>query len=348
MPKKNAQDVLSSVRELIGDVDVAARMLDQLRQMQPYNVNDELKKLTQLMRPISVTTELQAIAALAKPISITEELRKTFGALTSRDVTAELRKLSRIDSSLTDEFAKFGNLHKQQSITSELEKIASLRQPADLAGQFRAMAESIAVGPHRISDLLTASLSTYQTLYGTYRPVVALRRAEPPAVQQRDREPNQTTAERSATTPSPEEIRIVEAAAESVTTAVASGRVDALSAEFYLNLIITILLLALQLRLSDESEKRLTEQIASAEMSIMERLSAIDAAADHRTLIYARRALDLHVAPTSHADIVAIWFPNVPGRIVDERQHWVCVEYFDRAAQRHISGWCRKKYVLRS
>jgi hypothetical protein len=146
---------------------------------------------------------------------------------------------------------------------------------------------------------------------------------------------------------SPDDVRVVEAAAGSITTAVATSRVDALSAEFYLNLIITILVLALQLKLSAASEKRLVEQIASAETTIMERLSAVEAGGDRRALVYARRILNLHAAPSSRADIVGIWVLNVPGRIVAQRRQWVCVEYFDRATQRHIAGWCRKKYVVR-
>jgi len=143
-------------------------------------------------------------------------------------------------------------------------------------------------------------------------------------------------------------LRVVSRTIQNVRTATYTSFVDRLSLEFYLSLLVTVLLLIYQLELSKESEQRITSEIISTREQLLERYEeVVTQQANHNTYYVVRRATVLLQSPKKGARSPGVLYPNQLTRLVDRRGKWIRVEYFDYLSGVHRSGWCLKKYLDR-
>jgi len=276
--------------------------------------------------------ELRKSIEALRPPDFSDEIRKWMTP--AHDYAAEARKL--LDSFQTPSFTdQFRNLESivGKSATMDLQS-ALLGRTETLFGEWRRSLDSITreqtLG---IADLLAVSTQTYRSIFGESASLVAAIGRVAPSFW-------------SAEVDDPERfLELIEDATETVRSDLGNSRLDALSLEFYLSFLIALLLFVWQLKLSDESERRVTARIAAVETALTDRIEARQTFQQVGSFAFARRSVDIKEGPRSRSKRVVTLYPNTPVRVVTIKREWVRVEFFDHTEGLHRAGWCRKKYL---
>lgn len=276
------------------------------------------------------------------------ELRKSIDALRPHDFMTDVQKWMTPAVDFAAEARSLLEAYQIPSFSEELKKFdaavgnsaftnfntALLGQTESVFEQWRHAVESISreqtLG---VSDLLTVSTQTYQSIFGKGAMLAdSIGRVAPIFWSTKFDDPE-------------EFLNILEDATEDVERRIGESRVHAVSLEFYLSFLITLLLFVWQLKLSDEGERRVTARIAAVEASLTTRLLARETFQEVESLAFARRPASVRKGPRSRSDKVATVYPNTPIHVIRIRREWVLVEFFDHATGVHLSGWCLKKYL---
>ncbi len=119
-----------------------------------------------------------------------------------------------------------------------------------------------------------------------------------------------------------------------------------LSIEFYLNVIIALILFLYSLHLTEQSELRITESINTVQKIIIERLNELSEPKNQETYYVVERAVNLRTkSTTKFSEVIIILYPNQKVRFVEKKGKWIRIEYYNHILNIHENGWCLKKYL---
>jgi hypothetical protein len=121
---------------------------------------------------------------------------------------------------------------------------------------------------------------------------------------------------------------------------------DALSAEFYLNVLLALVLFLISQSASKEMENRLTTEIKELENVISDQYVLLDTADEHQYLT-PDRPLNFRTGPSVDDEIISVISPKQKLREIERKKDWIKVEYFDYLKNENIPGWVHSKYIVR-
>jgi len=119
-----------------------------------------------------------------------------------------------------------------------------------------------------------------------------------------------------------------------------------LSAEFYLNLILTLFLFSLSQMLANESEERLLKRLGSLEETISTKQTYLDGIKYEQKFLVADRSLYIRSGPSMKYDEVGVISRNQKLIELERNRDWVKIQYFDHINNKNISGWSHSRYLL--
>ncbi|HEY0974907.1 MAG TPA: SH3 domain-containing protein [Solimonas sp.] len=121
-----------------------------------------------------------------------------------------------------------------------------------------------------------------------------------------------------------------------------SGR---LSKEFYLSLLISLVLFLLSQASSVESEERIINRIDQMQEVVLAELEKIEREEANETFYVVLRPLRLRGGPSMATETITVLPPNLKVRLVERAGKWIKIEYFDYPSNEYVVGWSFKKYL---
>lgn len=119
-----------------------------------------------------------------------------------------------------------------------------------------------------------------------------------------------------------------------------------LSADFYLSVILTLLIFLLSQVSSEQSEQLLIKRMDAMEQTISMQLETIRNNPSQNTYMVADRTVNLRSAPGTNGTIVGTITRSQRVKRIDESGEWVEVEYFDHSSNEIKSGWVIYRYFI--
>ena len=99
-----------------------------------------------------------------------------------------------------------------------------------------------------------------------------------------------------------------------------------LSLEFWLNLLIALSILMYSMKLSEQSEDRLSREIHAMQQAILEQIVSPGVEDFEKTYYIVERKVRLLSRPnTRRSGVLATLYPNQKVRLVNKRGKWICV-----------------------
>lgn len=133
---------------------------------------------------------------------------------------------------------------------------------------------------------------------------------------------------------------------DSITSEVREVPKSVLSLEFYMSLIISLILYFAAQHSSNESEARLQARFNRLEAEISYLSKQIEVASNSSFYMVDRTA-SLRAAPYSRSAIIGELPPDQKVELLEKRKTWVNVQYFSSMDRVLMSGWVLKKYLFR-
>jgi hypothetical protein len=93
-----------------------------------------------------------------------------------------------------------------------------------------------------------------------------------------------------------------------------------LSAEFYLTLVITLVLFLLSLKLSSDSEDRILNRIKAMEAHIMQ-LVALQGQGEKDIFYIVERSIAMRYGPNTKTATITLLYPNIKVRVIERRSN---------------------------
>lgn len=119
-----------------------------------------------------------------------------------------------------------------------------------------------------------------------------------------------------------------------------------LSAEFYLGLILTLLIFLLSQVSTEQSEQLLLKRMDAMEQTISIQLETIRNDRLQSTYMVADRTVNLRSGPGTNSTIVGTITRSQRIKLIDKSGEWVEVEYFDYSLNEIKSGWVIDRYFI--
>jgi hypothetical protein len=120
-----------------------------------------------------------------------------------------------------------------------------------------------------------------------------------------------------------------------------------LSGEFYLSLVLTLILFWLSQLSTTESEERLLNKIEELQTNISQQLSEYESHVIDETFYVVERSVNLRTKPNTKSVVLVVLHPNQKIRLIERKSKWIKVEYFNHIENGFVSGWVFKKYLKR-
>ena len=131
---------------------------------------------------------------------------------------------------------------------------------------------------------------------------------------------------------------------ESVKLRVTPALRSTLSAEFYLNLILTLFLFYFAQMLTEKSDDRMLKRISDMEQTISVQLEVLRESNHGKTFLVSDRSVKLRSGPGNKYDELNVLLLNQKVLQLEISGEWTRVEYFDFAANELRYGWVRSIY----
>jgi hypothetical protein len=116
-----------------------------------------------------------------------------------------------------------------------------------------------------------------------------------------------------------------------------------LSAEFYLSLVVAIILFYLSQISAEESEERIIRRIERLEQTVVMQISQIEKEAN---FLVSERSLNLRAGPGIKNSVIGNIAKNQRLIEIERDRDWVKIEYFDHVNNVNIVGWAHSRYLL--
>ncbi|KXF80988.1 SH3 domain-containing protein [Enterovibrio coralii] len=121
---------------------------------------------------------------------------------------------------------------------------------------------------------------------------------------------------------------------------------SALSAEFYLNLVLALFLFYLSKMSAVESEEKILERFNSLEQTIATQLSNLNELEKDQSFLVADRSMNLRSGPGVDHEVIGGISRNQKLLVLERERDWAKVEYFDHINNKNIAGWAHSRYLL--
>lgn len=138
----------------------------------------------------------------------------------------------------------------------------------------------------------------------------------------------------------------LEALSGEVQKRVGSAPRSALSAEFYLNLILALFLFYLSQMSAVESEEKLLERLNRFEQTIIMQLSDLRKMEENKKFLVADRSMNLRSGSSVDHEVIGDIAINQKLLELERDRDWVKVDYFDHINNKIVVGWAHSRYLL--
>ena len=119
-----------------------------------------------------------------------------------------------------------------------------------------------------------------------------------------------------------------------------------LSAEFYISLIFSLILLIITQSTANLSEHQISDKIQNLEQIITELPNALMLEHDDSTYYVVVRFVNLRDKPTTKkSKILEVLYPNLKVKLIERKGEWIFIEYYDYVNDLFKRGWVFKKYL---
>lgn len=126
----------------------------------------------------------------------------------------------------------------------------------------------------------------------------------------------------------------------------ASSSRTALSLEFYLNLVLTLIILVMQNIDSDEFNDDLMQRLDRLESTIVEKYEVAVKEEQDSSFYIVKVNVNFREGPSTKHQVLDVLFPNQKVRLIERKQKWIKVEFYDHLEDVHKQGWVYKKYLV--
>lgn len=125
----------------------------------------------------------------------------------------------------------------------------------------------------------------------------------------------------------------------------ASSARTTLSLEFYISLVLTLLLALIQQNESNEFNNELMQRLDRLETELVEKYEMVASEEQQSSFYIARLNVNFREGPSTKHAVLDVLFPNQKVRLVERKQKWIKVEFYDHVENVHKQGWVYKKYL---
>lgn len=125
----------------------------------------------------------------------------------------------------------------------------------------------------------------------------------------------------------------------------ASSSRTTLSLEFYLNLVLTLIILLIQNSQSTEFNDDLLERLDRLELTIVENYEVATREEQESSFYIVKVNVNFRDGPSTKHKALDVLYPNQKVRLIERKQKWIKVEYYDHLEDVHKQGWAYKKYL---
>jgi hypothetical protein len=133
---------------------------------------------------------------------------------------------------------------------------------------------------------------------------------------------------------------------ESVKERAAQAPFGPLSAEFYINLVLALILFYLSQVSTEESEERLLNRLNAMEQTISVQLDALRNNRQEGVFLVADRSVNLRAGPGPDHDKLDVLLRNQKVVQLETSGEWTKVEYFDYLGNALKRGWVHSRYFI--
>ena len=119
-----------------------------------------------------------------------------------------------------------------------------------------------------------------------------------------------------------------------------------LSLEFFLNLLITIIVVIYSQKMSNKTEAKLMSELDSLRKTLSNYTTNLDGITHPAMFYVVERTVITRAKPDGKSAKGKVLYPNQKVRLVERKGKWVLIEYYNHLIGVHENGWCLKKYLV--
>ncbi len=125
----------------------------------------------------------------------------------------------------------------------------------------------------------------------------------------------------------------------------ASSSRTTLSLEFYISLVFTLLLALIQQNESNEFNDELMQRLDRLESELVEKYEVVANEEQDSSFYIVQLNVNFREGPSTKHSVLDVLYPNQKVRLVERKQKWIKVEFYDHVEDVHKQGWVYKKYL---
>ena len=118
-----------------------------------------------------------------------------------------------------------------------------------------------------------------------------------------------------------------------------------LSIEFYLSVIISIILFLMSQNSSEESERLLFERLDRLEAALIQNYNAAEVAEKNASFYIVKKTVNFRKGPSTKHAVLDVLYPNQKVKLISRSSKWIEVEYYNHKDDSYQKGWVYKKYL---
>lgn len=118
-----------------------------------------------------------------------------------------------------------------------------------------------------------------------------------------------------------------------------------LNFEFYLSLVLSIILFLMSQSSSEESDELLYQRLDRLEFTLLQNYSAAEREEAGASFYIVKKSVNFRSGPSTKHKIFEVLFPNQKVKLVAKNSRWIEVEYYDHIDDSYKQGWVFKKYL---
>lgn len=118
-----------------------------------------------------------------------------------------------------------------------------------------------------------------------------------------------------------------------------------LSLEFYLSLIFTLMIALMQQSESGDFNVELMKRLDRLESELVEKYEVVANDEKDSSFYIVQVNVNFREGPSTKHSVLDVLYPNQKVRLVERKQKWIKVEFYDHVKGLHKQGWVYKKYL---
>lgn len=118
-----------------------------------------------------------------------------------------------------------------------------------------------------------------------------------------------------------------------------------LSFEFYLSVVVSIILYLMAQSSSSESDELLFERLDRLESTLLQSHSAAEKEEEDASFYIVKRSVNFRDGPSTKHSTLDVLYPNQKVKLISRESKWIKVEYYDNIDDSYKQGWVFKKYL---